>query len=222
MADRHPIEDRLGHRFKDSTLLELALTHRSTTADDSPEIRTATNERLEFLGDRVLGLAVANLLFDSFPDEAEGQLARRFAALVSATALSRVADAINLAPCVRVGAASVVGSSVVPDACEALIGAVYLDAGFTVAQDVVVHHWQPLMEATINPPKDAKTALQEWAQGYGLPLPTYQIVDSSGPDHAPQFTMSVTIEGHDPAVGTGSSKSAATQAAAQALLEALA
>ena len=222
MPDRTSLEDRLGHRFKDSALVDLALTHRSMNADEGADGPVATNERLEFLGDRVLGLAIANLLFETFPEEAEGNMARRFAALVSAKALSRIAEDIDLAPHVQFGAGPAVGSSIVSDACEALIGAVYLDAGFEAASAVIVRHWQPLMDGAIDPPKDAKTTLQEWAQGRGLLLPDYQLVESSGPDHAPQFTMSVTVEGYSSAVGTDSSKRAATQAAAKAFLETLA
>jgi ribonuclease III len=112
-------------------------------------------------------------------------------------------------------------ASIAADACEALIGAVYVDAGYKAAEKVIVTHWQPLMEAEIAPPKDAKTALQELAQGRGLPLPEYTLVESSGPDHSPEFTMAVAVKGYDPVQGRGASKRIATQAAAAAMLERL-
>lgn len=222
MTDRNSLEDRLGHHFKDGSLLNLALTHRSVIAEDTSAVINKTNERLEFLGDRVLGLAVVQLLLESFPDESEGQLAQRFSVLASAKTLQLVAIEIDLAPHIKMGANMDMADAIVSDACEALIGAVYLDAGFESARFVVLRHWQSLMDAAISPPKDAKTALQEWAQERGLPLPKYDLVDRSGPDHAPQFTMAVAIEGHEPSSGGGSSKRAATQKAAEAMLATLA
>jgi ribonuclease-3 len=222
MTDRNSLEDRLGYHFKDGSLLNLALTHRSVIAEDTSAVINKTNERLEFLGDRVLGLAVVQLLLESFPDESEGQLAQRFSVLASAKTLHLVAIEIDLAPHIKMGANMDMADAIVSDACEALIGAVYLDAGFESARSVVLRHWQSLMDAAISPPKDAKTALQEWAQERGLPLPKYDLVDRSGPDHAPQFTMAVAIEGHEPSSGGGSSKRAAAQKAAEAMLAILA
>ena len=222
MADQNSLEDRLGYHFKDGSLLNLALTHRSVIAEDTSAVINKTNERLEFLGDRVLGLAVVQLLLESFPDESEGQLAQRFSVLASAKTLHLVAIEIDLAPHIRMGTNMDMADAIVSDACEALIGAVYLDAGFESARSVVLRHWQSLMDAAISPPKDAKTALQEWVQERGLPLPKYGLVDRSGPDHAPQFTMAVAIEGHEPSNGSGSSKRAATQKAAEAMLGTLA
>lgn len=231
MADQTTLEDRLGYRFKDRSLFELALTHRSVIAESQVGVaaRTAgggqisnqTNERLEFLGDRVLGLAVVHLLLESFPDEAEGQLAQRFAALVSAKTLQVVAASLDLASHIKIGTGMAVADTMTSDACEALIGAIYLDADFETAHGVVVRHWQDLMDATAHPPKDAKTTLQEWVQERGLPLPQYELAERSGPDHEPEFTMSVTIDEHPPVTGTGTSKRAAAQKAAEAMLKIL-
>ncbi len=220
MSDRKSLQDRLGHTFNQPSLLDVALTHRSAVSH-STSADVPANERLEFLGDRVLGLALASLLLETFPEEAEGQLARRFAVLASAKSLARVGGDVDLAPWITTGLDVKVTDAVIADACEALIGAVYLDAGFDKARDVVVRHWRPVMEASADPPKDAKTALQEWAQGRGLPLPKYQLIKRAGPDHSPEFTLSVTVQGFDPVTGTGASKRIATQNAAQALLEML-
>lgn len=215
------LESRFGHTFADKALLDLALTHRSMTADAPTGGAQATNERLEFLGDRVLGLAMAHLLLETFPEESEGQLAQRFAALVSAKTLKIVARNVDLGPHIKIGTGMTMADAIEANACEALIGAVYLDADFATAQAVVLRHWQPLVEAASNPPKDAKTTLQEWVQERGMPLPRYDIVDQTGPDHAPVFTMTVTIDGHEPAQGKGPSKRIAAQAAAQALISTL-
>src|SRR5262249_49728086 len=148
------------------------------------------NERLEFLGDRVLGLVTADALLRVFPNENEGDLAPRLAALVSAPTLARVATGFGLAAHIKVARgqkADTVETAVLADACEAVIGALYLDGGLAAAEKFISAHWSALMRADIVPPKDAKTALQEWAQARGLPLPVYRVQDSSGPAHAPSF-----------------------------------
>ena len=227
MADkRHPLEQVLGHRFKDSDILSQALTHRGALGaqrKDSPPVSDAAgNERLEFLGDRVLGLVIADALLKSFPAENEGALAPRLAALVSAPTLAQVAAAFGLAEYVKVARgqrADTAETAVLADACEAVIGALYLDGGLTAAEKFISAHWAPLMHAEILPPKDAKTALQEWAQARGLPLPDYRVIEASGPAHAPSFTMTVKIEGYPETTGQGRTKRLAAQAAATALLE---
>jgi ribonuclease III len=224
MKDRAHLETLLQHKFADAALLDLALTHRSATVNSAVTAPEVTNERLEFLGDRVLGLAIASLLYQHFPHEPEGSLTRRFAALVRRETLSQIAGVLSLQEYIQVGGgddAEQQTASIAADACEALIGAVYVDAGYKAAEKVIVTHWQPLMEAEIAPPKDAKTALQELAQGRGLPLPEYTLVESSGPDHSPEFTMAVAVKGYDPVQGRGASKRIATQAAAAAMLERL-
>ena len=182
------------------------------------------NERLEFLGDRVLGLIVADALLRTFPGEDEGELAPRLAALVSAPTLARVAAVLDLHEYVKVARgqrADTAETAVLADACEAIIGALYIDGGLAAAEKFIAAHWGPLMHAEIVPPKDAKTTLQEWAQGRGLPLPSYRVVEESGPAHAPSFKMTVMVQGYPEMTGQGRTKRLATQAAASALLEKL-
>jgi len=229
MAERrHPLEKTLGHRFANPALLVQALTHRGALGagrkSNDPVSDAEGNERLEFLGDRVLGLVIADALLRSFPGENEGALAPRLAALVSAPTIALVADKFGLTEYVKVAKGQRVETAetaVLADACEAVIGALYLDGGLTAAEAFITAHWGDLMNAEIVPPKDAKTALQEWAQGRGLPLPAYRVVDSSGPAHAPSFVMAVTVQGYPEKQGQGRTKRIATQAAAVALLETL-
>jgi ribonuclease-3 len=181
-------------------------------------------ERLEFLGDRVLGLVVAHMLYAAFPAESEGALAKRLAALVRRETVARVAEAVGLGRHLVLsrGEADSGGRSsrtVLADAFEALIGALYLDAGLAAADHFIRRHWQPLLEADARPPQDAKTALQEWAQGSGLPLPRYAMVASEGPPHSPTFCVEVQVGDLTPARGTGRSKQLAQQAAAAAMLQ---
>ncbi len=227
MANRRAkLEDALGYQFTNPDLLTEALTHRgflgttSQAGKDKPTL--VANERLEFLGDRVLGLVIADELLRSYPDENEGALATRLAALVSAPALAQVAETfdveshIRLAPGHQIDATE---SAILADACEAIIGAMFLDGGLEVASRFVRERWKPLMRAEIAPPKDPKTTLQEWAQGRGLPLPEYKLISESGPAHAPEFTVSVTVEGAPVFEGQGRAKRLAEQVAASALLE---
>lgn len=220
---RHPLEHTLGHAFSTRALLDEALRHRGALGVKSraPQV---SNERLEFLGDRVLGLILADMLLEAFPDEDEGALAQRFAALASAPTLDNIAAQISLAEHVKVAPgqrADEADTAVLPDALEALIGALYLDGGLDAARTFVTKRWEPLLKTAVTPPKDAKTALQEWAQARGLPLPIYNVVDESGPAHAPHFRMTVAIQGRSPASGEGRTKRLATQAAAAALLATL-
>ncbi len=206
----------LGHEFARPELLDQALTHPSATA-------RATYERLEFLGDRVLGLVIADMVYRAFPDEPEGALARRFTALVRKEALARVAETIDLGAHLRVsrGEAEQGGRSsmsLLADACEAVIAALFLDGGLEAARRFVERWWQPLLAEQAEPPQDAKTALQEWAQGQGLPLPAYRLVGSTGPPHDPVFDVEVSLPERSPAQGRGRSRRAAELAAAAALL----
>lgn len=225
---RHPLEKVLGHRFAEPELLAQALTHRGALGgqrrDGAPIADAEGNERLEFLGDRVLGLVIADALLRAFPDENEGALAPRLAVLVSAPTLARVAAAFGLPEHIKVARgqrADTAETAVLADACEAVIGALYLDGGLPAATHFIMTHWQALMTADILPPKDPKTALQEWAQGRGLPLPTYRVIESSGPAHAPSFKMAVRVDGYSETTGEGRTKRLATQAAAAALLKIL-
>lgn len=207
----------LGHDFARPERLARALTHPGA-ADAAQQRRDY--ERLEFLGDRVVGLVVADLLLETFPRESEGHIARRHAALVSAAAMVRVAEGLDLAPYLTLPAEGE-RDGMLADAMEAVIAALYLDGGLDAARPVVERLWRPLMAADVQPPKDAKTALQEWAQRRGLPLPSYTETAREGPPHAPVFSIAAAVEGHEPAAGSGTSKRAAEQMAAQALLDRL-
>jgi ribonuclease III len=216
----------IGHAFARPELAAEALTHRSAL-DRQPALKAALpngNERLEFLGDRVLSLAMADLLLRLFPQEKEGSLARRHNALVSAGTLAEVAEAIGLGRHVVLGA-SEKGNGVKPailaDAFEALLGAIFLDAGFAVAAGVVERLFGERLAAQRTAPRDPKTELQEWAQARRLPLPKYREVGREGPVHAPVFVVDVIVKGQDPAQGRGGSKREAERFAAAMLLERL-
>lgn len=215
-------EDALDYRFADPSLLQQALTHRSVEAAGGPDY-----ERLEFLGDRVLALVVTELLMQGYPEEREGALARRLAALVRQETLAAVAREIGLGRFVRLSRGEAEGGgrdneAILADVCEAVIAAIYRDGGLEAARRFIAGHWQPRVHATGAPPMDAKTALQEWAQARGLALPSYLVVARTGPDHAPAFTVRVEIAGGPSAEGHGPSKRVAEQAAATRLLAVLA
>lgn len=241
----------IGHDFARPELLETALTHPSSTGRKRAKtakrpapgtLKTGTrktggkgaakaakladNQRLEFLGDRVLGLIVAEMLFAAFPDEDEGALAKRFAALVRQEGLAAVALKLGLGRFLTLSKGEEESGgrdnpATLADACEAVIGALYLDAGLEAARIFIERHWQPMMSAERLPPKDAKTELQEWAQAAGLNLPRYTVVRSDGPPHDPVFEVAAAVEGRPPASGAGRSKRAAEQAAARELLSRL-
>lgn len=211
------LEDILGYRFGDTGLLVRALTHSSLKRSR----RDPSYERLEFLGDRVLGLIIAELLIEEFPDAAEGKLAPRLAALVSGRTLADVARTLGLGEFIRMtdgeaAAGTNDRNSVLADCCEAVIGSVYRDGGLSAATKLVRRFWEPLLAEV--EPRVAKTELQEWAQGRGLPLPRYTIIDRQGPAHAPEFTVELEIEAQKPVRATGASKQAAEQAAAARML----
>ena len=219
-AVRRELARRIGHNFADPDLLERALTHASRNSRPGGG---ANYERLEFLGDRVLGLVVADLLYHHFPDEEEGALARRFAMLVRRETLAEVAEEIDLGPAVilargEIEAGTQENPGVLSDCMEAVIAALYLDGGLEAARDFIAGHWTPRLEADPTPPKDAKTELQEWAQAQGLPLPDYREIGRDGPAHDPRFTIAVSVDGAEAVEGSGSSKRQAEQAAAEALL----
>lgn len=207
------------HRFADADLLVEALTHGSLAEGRS-------YERLEFLGDRVLGLIVARLLLQSFPDEAEGALGKRHAMLVRRETIADVAKRIDLAAFIRMAPdhaarGGLENASILADVGEAVIGALFLDGGLAAAEAVVETHWLPLLEAQRQPPRDAKSALQEWAMERGRPLPSYREVGRSGADHAPLFTIAVSLDGCGAEEAQGPSKKAAEHAAADKLLRRL-
>lgn len=214
------LETKLGYKFKDPGLLERALTHASVRGG---KVARSDNERLEFIGDRVLGLAIAEALNKQYPEANEGELARRYNRLVRGEACAKVARNIDLGIHLILSESEADSggrnkTTILADAAEALLGAVFIDGGFDKARAVVAKLWhdqsEPVPEVTV----DAKSALQEWAQGQGLALPRYTVVARNGPDHAPRFTAEVLIAGRPPAQGEGASKRIAEQAAASALL----
>jgi ribonuclease-3 len=212
------LEARLGHAFADRDLLNQALTHMSGS-----QKRLATYQRLEFLGDRVLGLAVSELLYRGFPDAEEGDLSRRLAELVRKETCAEIAEAWDIGPHLKLGMGERKSGGrrnrqILADVCEAVIGAVFLDAGYGTALAVVERAYGGRIHTAKTAPRDPKTALQEWAQGRGLPPPTYREVERSGPDHAPSFRIAVTVMGVDDADGFGASKRQAEQEAARAML----
>jgi len=215
---------RLGHDFARPALLEGALTHPSLAGHRTRKKNTSSAyERLEFLGDRVLGLVMAEWLFARFPESSEGDLAKRHAALVNRDALRVVAQEIGLGSYLHLahgeeaeGARKNIAT--LPDAMEAVIGALYLDGGLPPSTQFIQRYWQKEIEIA-EAPADPKTVLQEWAQGHGLPLPQYKVVEHSGPAHAPKFTIEVSVKGHPAAVASGDSKRAAEKAAARALID---
>lgn len=218
-ADPAELEARLGYRFRDRRLLDEALTHASLGGR-----RRRTNERLEFLGDRVLGLALAHLLIERFPDDPEGALGRRQAHLASRGTLAGVARELELGRYLKLARGEEESGgrdnpTILADAFEAVLGAVFLDGGFAEAARIVRDLFGPRLSALRRPPRDAKTALQEWAQGRGLPLPEYHLVERTGPPHAPEFTVEVRVRGLSPERASGPSKRTAEQAAARRLLE---
>lgn len=207
----------LGHDFGRPELLFEALTHASARTG------RRSYERFEFLGDRVLGLVIAHMLHDGFPDEDEGALAKRLAALVRRQALAQVAAELNIGALIEMSkgeedSGGRANPALLADAMEALIAALYLDGGLATAEGFLRRHWTAMMEAMEAPPQDAKTELQEWAQGAGRPLPRYTTIAEQGPAHDPVFEVEVSVDGWPAVAGNGRSKRAAEQAAAGALL----
>jgi ribonuclease-3 len=213
------LEARLGHNFSDQALLARALRHSSAQDRGRPG---TSNERLEFMGDRVLGLVIAERLLNAFPDAPEGELAVRYNALVRKEACAEVAEQIGLGDFLILGpgedrAGGRKKAAILADACEAVIAALYLDGGLEAARGFIEAEWSPML---VEPTRriDAKTALQEWTQSKSRGVPVYKAVARSGPDHAPVFEIMVEIEGLVPVSGVGSSKRIAEQAAARAML----
>jgi len=212
------LETALAYAFTRRDLLEEALTHASA----SEQSGQASLERLEFLGDRVLGLVIAELLLDRFPNENEGQIAPRHGTMVSHVSLVQIANRLSLGDYIRVqpGVGNVAGelpASILEDAMEAVIGAIYRDGGLEAARNMIESRWTSLLTAA--PPRDAKTELQEWVQARGLPLPEYRTVALEGPAHMPVFTVEVMVRGIAPECAEGRSKRVAERAAARILLD---
>jgi ribonuclease-3 len=212
---------RLHYEFSDPGLLRVALTHASAIA--TTDSVTDSYQRLEFLGDRVLGLVVADMLHRHFPKADEGELARRFNHMVKRETCAEIATELRLGEAMHIGQSEAQTggrkkAALLADICEAVIAAIYLDGGFEAADAFVRRHWEPRMLSWSGPLRDAKTTLQEWAQSRGLPTPNYEVVSREGPDHAPRFIVGVNVKGVAPGEGKGGSKRIAEQAAAEAVL----
>ena len=219
--DLSALEERIGYRFNDRAALALALSHISAVKGDAPRLRSY--QRLEFLGDHVLGSVISHMLYEAFPEAEEGELSRRLAELVREEACAEVAEDMNLGPHIRLGPGESQSGAhkrraILADVAESVVAAVFLDGGYEAANDLVERYWRGRLEAPRRPLRDAKTVLQEWAQARGLPPPTYREVGRSGPDHAPRFTILVELPGLEATEATGASKQAAQKAAAAAFL----
>jgi ribonuclease-3 len=209
------IQEVLDYKFSDPSLLKAALTHPSVGIQ-----RPSQYERLEFLGDRVLSLVVAEILFRAFPQDSEGDLSRRHTTLVRREALAQVAHELNLGAFLQVARGeNSWGVTIISDACEAVIGALYLDGGLEVVTGFISRFWTPLILQSHATTRDPKSTLQEWAQGRGMERPHYIIRENKGPAHSPIFEVEVVLSPELKAIGTGSSKRQAEQIAAAALLE---
>ncbi|MDJ0825549.1 MAG: ribonuclease III [Rhodobacter sp.] len=220
-ADLSAFAKRLGHRFENPDLLQRALTHGSMSSPTRPD-----NQRLEFLGDRVLGLVMAEALLGHDPGANEGQLAPRFNALVRKETCADVAQDLQLGDVLRLGRSEMMSGgrrkqALLGDAMEAVIAAVYLDAGFEAARAVILRSWGDRIAQVEADARDAKTALQEWAQSKGQPPPVYVEIARDGPDHAPVFTIEARLSGGQSAQGKAPSKRQAEQLAARILLDRL-
>ena len=210
--------ERLGHRFKDEGLLRQALTHASASSKKDHD-----NQRLEFLGDRVLGLAISQALFEDDRSAREGQLAPRFNALVRKEACADVAEQINLGEALMLGRSEMRSGgrrkvALLGDAMEAVIAAVYLDAGFNTTQALILRLWGDRIFTAQERAADPKSSLQEWAQARGLPTPVYKDISRTGPDHQPVFIVEAVLENGYAARGEAASKKTAQVHAAAALL----
>lgn len=224
-VDLRPLEQALGYQFFGRRHAVAALTHSSMRVSaEGRRVASESYERLEFLGDRVLGLVISEMLLFRFPSEREGDLAKRHTELVRRETLAEVAINLNLGPLIRMSRGEKDGGgqqkeSLLADVVEALIAAIYLDGGISPVRSFIEKNWSPFLEAAKRPPRDPKTALQEWAQARALPLPIYELVTQSGPSHEPRFEISVTVEGQKPVVASAGSKRAAERDAAALLLE---
>ena len=212
------VRDQLGHEPKDLSLFELALTHSSVGRD--------SYERLEFLGDRVLGMVIANALYGRYPQEPEGNLSKRYNALVDRETCAENAREIGVPMLVRLGKQAredraSQSDNVVGDVVEALIGALYLDGGFEVAQRFILKLWEPDLATQRRAPQHPKSGLQELAAARGVKAPHYEVISRTGAHHAPRFTVRVTVPQLGEATAEGMSKQEAETAAATALLSQL-
>lgn len=211
-ADLKQLQKLLRCRFKDEHLLRRALTHSSADANKN-------YERLEFLGDRVLGLAIAEILYERFPRESEGDLAKRLAALAQGELLATIAHDLGLGVYIDLSVAErsaggAGNTNILSDVFEAIIGALYLDQGYKPCRKLIENHWAGRFDEMVQPPQHPKTALQEWAQAQGLSLPAYSVAGQKGPDHAPVFEVRLSVPGYPDVIASGRSRQAAEKEAA--------
>lgn len=217
MSDLRDLQKLIDHEFSNLGLLEIALTHSSTGAKRN-------YERLEFLGDRVLGLAVSETLYQKFPDEPEGHLAKRLAALVQGSFLAEISREMGLGKFIifseaESAAGGAENDNILADVFESMIGALYLDSDYETCRDLIHKLWGDRFDTMKKPPQHPKTRLQEWAQSKNLPLPRYEIAGQSGPDHAPIFDIRLTIKDYDPITVQGPSRQEAEKLAAKTFLD---
>ena len=212
-----PLQQKIDYQFRNPDLLKQALRTPGSIAK-----KLQSYERLEFLGDRVLGLIIAEILYNKFENERQGDLSKRFVALVRQETLVEIAQGIDLIYFVKkIGniAEKDITPSVLSDVMEALIAAIYLDAGFQKSIEIIGRFWMPIVDRNVRPPRDAKTELQEWAQARGLALPKYNVINTVGEAHRPMFTVEVVLGKHPVKRGEGKNKRQAEQIAAADLLE---
>jgi ribonuclease-3 len=220
-ADLKQLQEVLGYDFANPALLSRALTHASVAG--APRGGSHTYERLEFLGDRVLGLVVADMLDECFPQAPEGELSRRLARLVSGETCAEVAREMELGRFLRIGdsvhkSGGRATAGVLSDVCESVLGAIYRDGGLAAVRPVIERYWRPRLESMSGPLRDAKTELQEWAHRRGFDAPTYAEILRSGPDHAPEFEVEVRVGKLEAGRGRGRSKREAEHEAAASVL----
>lgn len=224
MVELKKLEAVLGYSFKDRHILSRALTHTSMT--QSAKSDAASYERLEFLGDRVLGLVMAQWLLAEFPDENEGAIAKRHAALVCGDTLASIAQDIAIGDYIVMSEAEKKSGgqrkeTILADCMEAILGAVYSDGGLDVAQTLIGTVWKDRIRHNLEPPVDYKSALQERLQARGMPLPEYRFIDREGPDHQPVFTVECRVENEPVVTAVAESKKAAEKLAAEKMLKLL-
>ena len=213
------LQDLINYKFMDKDLLRVALTHSSTGEDEN-------YERLEFLGDRVLGLIIASMLYQKFPDEKEGDLAKRLARLVQGETLAQLSSNINLGEFI-IFSESVASSGgaenvhILADVFESIIGAMYLDGGYEPCKKLVETNWKDVFFTMKKPPQHPKTALQEWAQAQGFSLPSYTIIGQKGPDHEPTFEVELVVTGHASIISSGKSRAEAEKNAAHEFMKSI-
>ena len=220
--DNAAIERMIGYGFRNPRLLQQAFVHRSlarTEASGAPH----NNQRLEFLGDAVLGMVIAEMLYQHYADAAEGELSRRLVALVNGEVLTDIARELNLGEYLQLSESESAhdgrnNASNLEDALEALIAAIYLDSGIEATRNFITRFWQRRLQTLITAPKDPKTTLQEWAQARSLPLPEYHVIAEEGPAHAPIFTIEISVQGYPAITAQGKNKKLAERDAASNML----